>query len=43
MSEETARRLARLAEQASASGHKVSPMEVAARILEEALAEVADG
>ena len=40
MSEATRRRLTRLAEQSSAGGRKVSPMQVAARILEEALAGV---
>jgi hypothetical protein len=38
MSEATRRRLDRLAEQGSTGGRKVSPMQVAARILEEALA-----
>ena len=38
MSEATERRLSRLAEQASASGRKISPMQVAAQILEDALA-----
>jgi hypothetical protein len=37
MSEATERRLSRLAAQASASGRKVSPMQLAAQILEEAL------
>ena len=37
MSEATERRLSRLAEQASVSGRKVSPMQVAAQILEDAL------
>jgi hypothetical protein len=37
MSEATERRLSRLAAQASASGRKVSPMQVAAQILEDAL------
>src|SRR5688500_3078506 len=40
MSAATERRLARLAEQASAGGRKVSPMQLAARILEEAVAQV---
>jgi hypothetical protein len=40
MSEATRRRLTRLAEQSSAGGRKVSPMQIAARILEEALAGV---
>lgn len=34
------RRLARLAEQASLSGRKVSPMQIAARILEDAVLSV---
>ena len=38
MSESTRQRLLRLAERASASGRKVSPMQIAAQILEEALA-----
>src|SRR5690348_6783173 len=42
MSEATERRLIRLAEQASVSGRKVSPMQVAARILEEALAGMSE-
>jgi len=37
MSKATERRLALLAKQASASGKRVSPMQLAARILEEAL------
>jgi hypothetical protein len=37
MSKSTERRLARLAQRASASGRKVSPMQLAARILEIAL------
>jgi hypothetical protein len=40
MSEGTQRRLLRLAERASASGRKVSPMQIAAQILEDALAGV---
>jgi hypothetical protein len=40
MSAQTAQRLAALAEQASTSGRKVSPMQVAAQILEEALGSV---
>ena len=40
MSEGTRPRLLRLAEQASASGRKVSPMQIAAQILEDALAGV---
>jgi hypothetical protein len=38
MSEATARRLVRLAERASTGRRKVSPMQIAAQILEEALA-----
>lgn len=38
MSEATGRRLARLARQASTEGRKVSPMQVAAQILEDAVA-----
>ena len=38
MSESTRQQLLRLAERASASGRKVSPMQIAAQILEEALA-----
>ena len=40
MSEGTRRRLVHLAERASAAGRKVSPMQIAAQILEEALADV---
>ncbi len=40
MSDATRQRLARLAEQSSTGGRKVSPMQIAARILEEALADV---
>jgi hypothetical protein len=40
MSEATGQRLARLAEQISTTGRKVSPMQVAAQILEEALAGI---
>lgn len=40
MSDETQRRLARLAEHASVKGRKVSPMQIAAQILEDALAGV---
>jgi hypothetical protein len=40
MSDATRRRLLRLAERASATGRKVSPMQIAAHILEEALAGV---
>ncbi len=38
MSEETERQLIRLAEEASSSGRKISPMQLAAMILEEAVA-----
>jgi hypothetical protein len=40
MSEVTRQRLAMLAEQSSTEGRKVSPMQLAARILEEALASL---
>ena len=40
MSDATRQRLALLAEQSSTGGRKVSPMQIAARILEEALADV---
>ncbi len=40
MSEATRQRLTRLAEQSSGGGRKVSPMQIAAQILEEALAGV---
>jgi hypothetical protein len=40
MSEGTRRRLLQLAERASASGRRVSPMQIAAQILEDALADV---
>jgi hypothetical protein len=40
MSEATGRRLQRLAERASAGGRKVSPMQIAAQLLEDALAGV---
>jgi hypothetical protein len=40
MSDATRQRLARLAELSSTGGRKVSPMQIAARILEEALAGV---
>ncbi len=43
MSEATKERLTRLAEQVSAGGRKVSPMHLAAQILEDALAGVAEG
>jgi hypothetical protein len=42
LSDATRRRLLRLAERASAGGRKVSPMQVAAQILEEALSGVPD-
>ncbi len=42
MSEATQRRLVRLAEEASTSGRKISPMQLAAQILEEALAGLPD-
>jgi hypothetical protein len=42
MSAATHRRLARLAEQASTPGRKISPMQLAAQILEEALAGLPD-
>jgi hypothetical protein len=40
MSDATRQRLARLAEQSSAGGRKVSPMQIAAQLLEEALAGI---
>lgn len=40
MSDATRQRLARLAEQSSTGGRKVSPMQIAAQILEDALASV---
>ena len=40
MSDATRQRLALLAEQSSTGGRKVSPMQIAAQILEEALAEL---
>jgi hypothetical protein len=40
MSEETDRRLRLLAERASAGGRKVSPMQIAAQLLEEAVARI---
>ncbi len=40
MSEATRQRLTSLAEQSSTGGRKVSPMQIAARILEEALAGI---
>jgi hypothetical protein len=42
MSEATERRLIRLAAEASASGRKISPMQLAAQILEDALAGLPD-
>jgi hypothetical protein len=42
MSKATEQRLSRLAERASASGRKVSPMQLAAQILEDALASIQD-
>ena len=42
MSEETESKLARLAAQASASGHRISPMQLAAQLLEEAVARLPD-
>jgi hypothetical protein len=42
MSEATARRLIRLAEKASTGERKISPMQLAAQILEDALAELSD-
>jgi hypothetical protein len=42
MSEATQRRLIRLAQEASNSGRKISPMQLAAQILEDALAGVRD-
>jgi hypothetical protein len=43
MSVETERQLIRLAEQASRSGRRVSPMQVAAQLLEEAVARLGPG
>ena len=40
MSKTTQRKLQRLAEQASAAGRKVSPMQLAAQLLEDAVARV---
>jgi hypothetical protein len=40
MSDATRQRLARLAEQSSTAGRKVSPMQIAAQLLEEALAGI---
>jgi hypothetical protein len=42
MSEATRRRLTQLAEQVSTDGRKVSPMQIAAQILEDALADLPD-
>jgi hypothetical protein len=42
MSEATRQRLTRLADQISTDGRKVSPMQIAAQILEEALASLPD-
>ena len=42
MSEETVRKLTRLAEKASTPERSVSPMQVAAQLLEQALGEVPD-
>jgi hypothetical protein len=43
MSKATQRKLKRLAEQASATGRKVSPMRLAAQLLEEAVTIVEEG
>ena len=43
MSTETERKLARLAAQASETGRRVSPMQVAAQLLEEAVARLGSG
>lgn len=43
MSEATERKLILLAEEASASGRRISPMQLAAQILEDALAGLPDG
>jgi|SRR5437588_3926577 len=40
MSEATEEKLTRLAAQASASGHRISPMQLAAQLLEEAVARL---
>src|SRR5580698_7309474 len=40
MSDVTRQRLARLAEQSSTGGRKVSPMQIAAQILEDALSDI---
>jgi hypothetical protein len=42
MSEATERRLTRLAQEASTSGRKISPMQLAAQILEDVLAGLPD-
>ena len=42
MSEATAQRLTRLAQAASTAGRKISPMQLAAQILEEVLADLPD-
>src|SRR5579864_4086300 len=42
MSEATQRRLTRLAQEASTAGRKISPMQLAAQILEDALAGLPD-
>ncbi len=43
MSDATRQRLARLAEQSSVGGRKVSPMQIAAQLLEEAVAGLPEG
>jgi hypothetical protein len=43
MSEVTRQRLTRLAEQSSIGGRKVSPMQIAAQILEDALSGIPEG
>jgi hypothetical protein len=43
MSEATRRRLSLLAERASDGGRKISPMQIAAHILEDALARIREG
>src|SRR5262245_54492729 len=43
MSEATRQRLTRLAEQSSVGGRKVSPMQIAAQILEDALSGIPEG
>jgi hypothetical protein len=42
MSDATRQRLTQLAEQVSTDGRKVSPMQIAAQILEDALADLPD-